>query len=158
MAFALPSPRQSNYDLPGADYLPWLGERLHHNTVGIREQHGIARRITGHVSLGLRGAQLRLRGIGCGFDLVVARGGNGTGGNQVAIASLVIRGLFGSGFGGSDSFLLRSCLQPQVNGVETHERLTTLNGLTGIDQTLKHLARHSETQVTLDASRHDAGE
>ncbi len=110
--FALPRPRQSNHGLPGTDDLPGLGQRVHHYTVGIGEQHGIAGRVAGHVSLRLRGAELRLGGIGGGFDLVVARGGNGTGSNQVAITRLVIGGLFGSSFGGSDSFLLRSCLQP----------------------------------------------
>jgi hypothetical protein len=36
--------------------------------------------------------------------------------------------------------LLCSRLQPQVDWVETHEWLTALNGLTGVNQTLKHLA------------------
>jgi hypothetical protein len=36
--------------------------------------------------------------------------------------------------------LLRSRLQPQVDWVKAHEWLTTLNGLTGVNQTLKHLA------------------
>src|SRR5689334_23322644 len=124
--FALPRPRQSNHGLPRADDLPGLGERLHHYAVGIRKQHRITRSIAGYISLRFSGAELRLCGIRCGFDLVVSRCGNSACGDQVAISRLVICSLLGSGPSGDDRLLLCSRLQPQVDWVETHEWLTTL--------------------------------
>jgi hypothetical protein len=54
--------------------------------------------------------------------------------------------------------LLSTRLQPEVDGIKAHQWLTTLNGLTGINQTLKHLACHPKTQVALDAGSHDSRE
>ncbi|CAI8894185.1 hypothetical protein EMIT0P228_20396 [Pseudomonas brassicacearum] len=155
--FALPCPRQSNHGLPGADDLPGLGQRVHHNTVGIGEQHGITRCVPGDVSLRLRSAELCLGSIGSSFYLVIARCGNSACGDQVAIACLVIGGLLGPGPNGSDCLLLGSRLQPKVDGVEAHQRLPPFDDLSAIDQALKHLARDPKAQVTLDPSRHDAG-
>jgi hypothetical protein len=36
--------------------------------------------------------------------------------------------------------LLCTLLQPQIDRVEAHQRLATFDGLTGVNQTLKHLA------------------
>ncbi|MNT17186.1 hypothetical protein D3C72_1523240 [compost metagenome] len=138
--FALPCPRQSNHGLSRADNLSGLGERLHHHAVGIRKQHRITRSIAGYISLRVCSAELCFCRIGCGFDLVIGRCRNSACGNQIAVSRLVICCLLGSGPSGYDRLLLCSRLQPQVDWVEAHERLTTFNGLTGVNQTLKHLS------------------
>ncbi|CAI8904318.1 hypothetical protein EMIT0P218_30162 [Pseudomonas sp. IT-P218] len=50
--------------------------------------------------------------------------------------------------------MLRTCLQPQIDRVEPHQRLTTFDGLTGVNQTLKQLAGDPKTQIGLDAGSH----
>jgi hypothetical protein len=42
----------------------------------------------------------------------------------------------------------------QVNGIQTHQRLTALDGLAGIDQTFKDFTLHSETEIALRSGDH----
>ncbi|CAI8915381.1 hypothetical protein EMIT093MI4_50221 [Pseudomonas sp. IT-93MI4] len=156
--FALPCPRQSNHGLPGAHHLSWLGERLHHHAIGISKQHRITGRIASDISLRLRRAQLSFGGICGGFDLIVGRGRDGAGGDQVVIPGLVIRGLYGSRPGGHDRLLLRPRLQPEINRVEAHQWLTSFDRLACVNQALEYFARDPKTKVSLDAGDHDPRE
>ncbi|GKK33694.1 hypothetical protein NUKP39_27020 [Klebsiella variicola] len=53
--------------------------------------------------------------------------------------------------------MLSLCLQAEVNGIQTHQRLAALDVLTGIDQTFKDFALHSETEIALNAGDNNAG-
>jgi len=48
--------------------------------------------------------------------------------------------------------------QPQVRGINAHERLAASDGLPRINQAFQDLPGDSEPQVALHAGRDDAGE
>ena len=65
--------------------------------------------------------------------------------------------MFCAGPCGRDSLLLSLRLQAEVHGIQTHQRLAALDVLTGIDQTFKNFALHSETEIALNAGDNNAG-
>ena len=48
--------------------------------------------------------------------------------------------------------------QLQVLGIDAHQRLAALDGLSGVHQPLQHLAGNAETQIALDPGADGAGE
>jgi hypothetical protein len=74
------------------------------------------------------------------------------------VSRLVIRGLARARLGGSDGLLVRPHGEPQVRGIDTHERLAALDGLPGVNQAFQDLPGDSESQVALHAGRDDSGE
>ncbi|GAA0269226.1 hypothetical protein GCM10009086_26660 [Pseudomonas rhodesiae] len=50
--------------------------------------------------------------------------------------------------------MLGSRLQPEVDRVKAHKRLTAFNALAGFDQPLKDLAGNPKAQIALHAGRH----
>ncbi|GLH43219.1 hypothetical protein RS3R6_34580 [Pseudomonas atacamensis] len=54
--------------------------------------------------------------------------------------------------------MLGSGLQAEVDRVQAHQWLAALDRLTGINQTLEHLARNAKAQIALGACSDDAGE
>jgi hypothetical protein len=53
---------------------------------------------------------------------------------------------------------MRARSEPQVRGIDAHERLAALDGLPGIDQAFQDLAGNAEPQVALHPRCDDAGE
>ncbi len=53
---SLACPRQPNNRLPGTDDLPGLSQRIHHHSVSICQQNGIAGGIAGNIALRYRSA------------------------------------------------------------------------------------------------------
>ena len=53
---------------------------------------------------------------------------------------------------------MRARGEPQVRGIDAHERLAALDRLPGINQALQNLPGDAEPQVALHAGRDDAGE
>lgn len=60
------------------------------------------------------------------------------------MSHLVRRGLVRTRLGGGNGFLVRAHGQPQVRGIDTHQRLAALDGLPGINQAFQDLAGDSE--------------
>ena len=150
--------RHTHDDLAGSDNLPRLRQRLDHHAVRIGEQDGVARFVAGDVGLGLGRVELRSCRLGGSLDLVVGRCRNRSRGDEVAVARLVLRRLARARLGGGNRLLVRARGEPQVRGIDAHERLAALDRLPGIDQALQNLPGHAEPQVALHPGRDDSGE
>ena len=53
---------------------------------------------------------------------------------------------------------MRARGEPQVRGIDAHERLAALDRLPGIDQAFQNLPGHPKSQVALHTRRDDTGE
>ena len=149
---------QAQHGLSRRDDLARFRQRLHDDAVAIGQQHRIAAGVAGDIGLGLGRAELGLRGIGRRLDLVIRGHGDGAGAAQIAIARLVLGGLPGPRPRRRHRLLLRMGGQLQVLGIDAHQRLAALDGLSGVHQPLQHLAGNAETQIALDPSADGAGE
>src|SRR4029079_10214318 len=107
---------------------------------------------------GFGGIELRACRVCGSLHFVVGRCRNEVRRNEAAVSQLVIRSLPRARLCGSDGLLLRSRGEPEVRGIDTHERLAALDGLTGIDQTSQDLPGTSEAEVALHLGRDDAAE
>ncbi len=150
--------RHTDDNLTGTDDLARLRQGVHHHAVRVGEQDRIAGFVARNVRLRLGRLELRLGRLGGGLDLVVGRGRHGTGRDEIAIACLVLRGLARAGRGGGHGLVMGAGGEPQVGGVDAHQRLAALDGLPGIDLALQDLAGNTKTQVALHPRRDDAGE
>ena len=156
--FAAPGMRHTDDNLTGTDDLARLRQGLHHHAVRVGEQDRVAGFVAGNVGLGLGRIELRPCRLGGRLDLVVGRGRYRTRRDEVAVSRLVLRGLARARRGGGNGLVVGARGEPQVGGVDAHERLAALDGLPGIDQALQDLAGNAETQVALHPRRNDAGE
>ena len=150
--------RHTHDDLAGSDDLARLRQSLDHHAVRISKQDSVARLVAGNVGLGFGRIELRSCRLGGSLDLVIGRCRNRARGDEVAVSRLVIRGLARARLGGGNGLLVRAHGEPQVRGIDTHERLAALDGLPGINQAFQDLPGDSEPQVALHAGRDDSGE
>ena len=150
--------RHTHDDLAGSDDLPWLRQRLDHHAVRVREQDSVARLVAGNVGLSLGRIEFRSCRLGGSLDLVVGRCRNRTRGHQVAVSRLVRRRLARPRLGSGNRLLLRARGEPQVRGIDAHERLAALDRLPGVDQAFQNLPGHTKPQVALHTGRDDTGE
>ena len=150
--------RHTHDDLAGTDDLARLRQSLDYHAIRVREQDSVARFIAGNVGLGFGRIELRSCRLGGSLGLVIGRCRNRTRGDQAAVSRLVIRSLARARLGGGNGLLVRAHGEPQVRGIDTHERLAALDGLPGIYQALQDLPGDSESQVALHAGRDDSGE
>jgi hypothetical protein len=151
--------RHTDDNLTGNDDLPRLYQSLDYHTVRISQQDSVARLVASNVGLGSGRLEIRSCRLGGSFGLVIVRCRNRAGEEKkIAVSHLVLRGLVRARPYGGNGFLVRAHGEPQVRGIDTHERLAALDGLPGINQAFQDLPRNSEPQVALHASRDDAGE
>jgi hypothetical protein len=150
--------RQTHDDLTGTDDLPRLRQSLDYHAVPVGEQDSVTSFIAGDACLGLRRIELRACGLGVRLDFVVGRCRNGTPGDKVAEAQLVVRSLARSRPGSDNGLVVCAHGEREVRGIDTHERLSALDGLSRIDQAFQDFPGNPEPQVALHAGRDDAGE
>ena len=150
--------RHTHDDLAGSDDLPRLRQRLDHHAVRISKQDSVARFVAGNVGLGFGRIEFRSCRFGGSLGLVIFRCRNRARGDEVAVSHLVLRSLARARPCGGNGLLVRAHGEPQVRGIDAHERLAALDRLPGIDQAFQDLPGNSEPQVALHAGRDDAGE
>ena len=150
--------RHTHDDLACIHDLPRFRQRLDHYAIGIRQQDGIAGFVSGNVSLSLGCVELRSCRFGSCFDFVIGRSRDRTPSDEIAISRLILRSLVCERFRSGNGLLVRMHGQPQVGGIDAHERFATLDALSGVNQAFQDLARHSKAQVALHAGRDDASE
>lgn len=156
--FAAPGMRHTDDDLPGADDLARLRQGLHHHAVRVGEQDRVAGFVARNVGPGLGRIELRPCRLRGRPDIVVGRGRNRALGDEGAVSRLVLRGLARARRGGGNGLLVGARGEPQVRGIDAHERLAALDGLPGIDQALQDLAGNAKSQVALHPRGNNAGE
>src|SRR5204863_7058960 len=92
------------------------------------------------------------------LGLVIGRSRNRTRGDEVAVSRFLLRRLPRARPGGGNRLLLRARGEPQVRGIDAHERLAALDRLPGIDEAFQNLPGHTKPQVALYTGRDDTGE
>jgi len=87
----------------------------------------------------------------------VAGGRTGARRDEVAVSRLVLRGLVRARRGGGNGLVAGAHGEPQIGGIDAHQRLAALDSLPGIDQARQDLAWNAETEIALHPCRDDAG-
>ncbi|MNQ38405.1 hypothetical protein D3C85_519820 [compost metagenome] len=149
---------QAHHHLPGRDHLARFGQGVHHDAVGVGQQHRVLQRIARHAGLGFGRLELGAGRVSRRLHLVVAGCRDGARAAQVAVARFFIRRLARAGEVSRDGVLPGLEQQLQVVGVEAHQWLATAHGLAGVDQPFAHLAGHAKTEIALHARRDHARE
>ena len=90
--------------------------------------------------------------------LVIFRRRHRATGDEVSVPNLVFRSLARTRPCSGNGLLERTHREPEVSGIDAHERLTTLDRLSSIDQAFQDLPGNAEPQVALNASCDDSGE
>jgi hypothetical protein len=150
--------RKTHDSLTRSHHLSWLSQGLEHYAVRVGQQGSVARFVAGNASAGLGRVEIGPCRFSGRPGLVIFRCRHGTTGDEIAESNFVLRSLSRTRPRGDNGFLVGAHREPEVGGIDTHERLTALHSLSGIDQAFRDLAGNAEPEVALDASRDDARE
>ena len=139
------------------DDLPRIGAHFHNDAVSVSLQRRIIELVGSTTGVSLGDFQPGGAGIRGGQRSFVLLLRNREGLEQLFVPVGIGHGTFIFGTSGNDCLLGGSARQFEVNRVESHQGLTSLDVLALIDQFLDDLPRHAKAEVTLRVGMDGAG-